>query len=453
MFYNRAFQYSCLIALLIMALTIIWMGYLVLGLLVFIGSYVVNELLWTDHIRYDRKKDYNLQASEGQRVPIKLTDGQIICPADAQLNNTTILLEVTGKSNFTGYLFDPYIEISTNDKSSRQYLERGFQGKRYINISHHIQKGCPLSLTTRFCSLTSEHSELIIFKNPDLTGKRTLVLAPHADDAEIAAFGLYSHQDCMIVTVTAGESEPNKDLQELTGDKKSAQLLKGRLRTWDSIAIPLWAGLKPENCVQLGYSDNSLKQMYNQQDESIEAQNKPVFRESNSFSFETDSSEKASWKTLKQDFSEIITRWQPEVIITPHPTIDAHSDHQLTTIAIKEVIASLSIPKICFLYYTNHLSDTDHWPFGLQNSLVAPPPGCHSIQRIYSRELSTSSQIDKACALEMMHDLRPVISIKKQLRSWLHERFLGRLKSPAGYDPYFRKAVRTNELFIVERKN
>ncbi len=75
-----------------------------------------------------------------------------------------------------------------------------------------------------------------------------MILAPHADDAELAAFGLYSSADKVcIVTLTQGEIEA-EHYQRLGLSAQQAAQLKGRLRSWDSMAIPLWGGVPPANC-------------------------------------------------------------------------------------------------------------------------------------------------------------------------------------------------------------
>ena len=87
----------------------------------------------------------------------------------------------------------------------------------------------------------------------ELQRRRVMVIAPHADDAELAAYGLYSQADeTWIVTLTAGEIEA-EHYQQMGLSSVEASRLKGRLRAWDSIAVPRWAGVPAAHCVQLGY--------------------------------------------------------------------------------------------------------------------------------------------------------------------------------------------------------
>lgn len=80
-----------------------------------------------------------------------------------------------------------------------------------------------------------------------------MIIAPHSDDAELAAFGLYSRaREISILTLTQGEIEAEA-YQPLGLEQAAAARLKGRLRAWDSLAVPLWGGVPQSQCLQLGY--------------------------------------------------------------------------------------------------------------------------------------------------------------------------------------------------------
>lgn len=66
-------------------------------------------------------------------------------------------------------------------------------GERYLNISDHLaelQAG-QLQLRGRFCRLAASGT-LHVCSSPDYRQQSLLIIALHADDAELAAFGLYS---------------------------------------------------------------------------------------------------------------------------------------------------------------------------------------------------------------------------------------------------------------------
>ncbi|MHC3970536.1 PIG-L family deacetylase, partial [Pseudomonas aeruginosa] len=109
-----------------------------------------------------------------------------------------------------------------------------------------------IRLRGRHCRLVGEPT-LWRARHPDYRERRVMVIAPHADDAELAAFGLYSQAcEAWIVTLTAGEIE-TEHYRRMGLDGIAAARLKGRLRAWDSQAVPAWGGVPAERCVQLGY--------------------------------------------------------------------------------------------------------------------------------------------------------------------------------------------------------
>jgi hypothetical protein len=55
------------------------------------------------------------------------------------------------------------------------------------------------------------------------------------------------------VTLTQGEIEARKLPAPRALAPAQAARLKGRLRSWDSLAVPLWGGVPQSRCVQLGY--------------------------------------------------------------------------------------------------------------------------------------------------------------------------------------------------------
>ncbi|TDA89239.1 PIG-L family deacetylase, partial [Halomonas marinisediminis] len=96
-----------------------------------------------------------------------------------------------------------------------------------------------------------------------LKGKRILILSPHPDDAEIAAYGLYASypENTYVVTVTAGDAGEFK-YDEIYQDSLTHYLQKGKIRTWNSLTVPMLGGVKSENIINLGYFNEALPTMY-----------------------------------------------------------------------------------------------------------------------------------------------------------------------------------------------
>ena len=229
-----------------------WWLPLLLGVLVWIA----HEAWFADHLFYSPKDDYQYTFPSDSRVLEVRLEGQHLLmdtPLDPAADQTLVLaLQV--KSTWLGRFFDPVVMVLDGDQQDRQTFERGVNGLRYLNLSTVAQ---PLArgevrLRGRFCRLKGL-PKLWSFQYPDYRRQRVMVIAPHADDAELAAFGLYSQADeAWIVTLTAGEIEA-QHYQKMGLDPVEAARIKGRLRAWDSIAVPRWAGVPQEHCVQLGY--------------------------------------------------------------------------------------------------------------------------------------------------------------------------------------------------------
>lgn len=421
--------------------------------------YFLYELLWSDHIFYNPKTDYTYQFEECTRFQVTLSNDSFLLP-DTDLNEKTLLLALRIKSGFLGKIFDPYVMVQFGDRKQTQYLERNVEGRRYLNISHLLDEGCDsgsarVKITTRHCHFTDAAAELIAFDNYLLDGRTILVIAPHADDAEIAAFGLYSRHESRIVTLTAGELEAENFSNLLYPELEQASLLKGRLRSIDTFSAGLWGGLKQECCVNLGYFCLTLEQMHESPNEPVSSKMAGIkdtraFRNNNMLQLSSDKDGKATWRNLVSDLQECIDYFRPDVIVTPHPKLDPHKDHIYATKALSEALSRCSTTPEYFLMYANHLRTTDIFPFGQEHTVMSLPPQCESdifFERVFSYELSDQMQRDKIYSLEMMHDLKPSLRFRKRLRKYLQKYFLGRSCFRYGQDDFFRKAIRSNELF------
>ncbi|HPU79757.1 MAG TPA: PIG-L family deacetylase, partial [Accumulibacter sp.] len=282
--------------------------------------------------------------------------------------------------------------------------------------------------------------------------------APHADDAEIAAFGLYSRAaEVCIVTLTQGEIEAH-DYQRLGLAPEQAARLKGRLRTWDSLAVPLWGGVPQSRCVQLGYYCLQLSAMLGAPEalfasrESGEADIRSA-RRHNPLTLPGDADGRPSGRNLLADLVALLEHFRPEVIVTPHPQLDPHADHVAATQALHQALPQSRWQPGIALLYANHLHDNDRWPMGPAGCGIALPPAFASLpaDALWSPTLSAAAQIDKAMALAMQHDLQARLPFKKRLRRIIQQLLAGRRWPASGDNEFFRKAVRRHELYWVRR--
>lgn len=83
---------------------------------------------------------------------------------------------------------------------------------------------------------------------------------------------------------------------------------------------------------------------------------------------------------------------------------------------------------------------------------IALPPAVDPLPAytLWSPVLSKQTQLNKAMALAMEHDLQPPLSIKRRLRRLIQSLITEREHPPAGENEFFRKTVRRHELFWVK---
>ncbi|MBU2710694.1 PIG-L deacetylase family protein [Zooshikella harenae] len=440
------------------------LGFYWQSLLLLLLFYIAHELLWSDHIFYNPKSDYLYSFPKAICTKAKLENGRLcLVKGDGLATCDTAVLAISIKSDvFLGTIFDPYVEISDGKHIAKQYFERGLKGKRYINISGWLEKlidGEVVSIKFKYCQPLPSDIVVYGFCHEDFINKKTLIIAPHADDAELAAFGLYSQvKDVAVVTLTAGEVEA-ESFSHVYADGKKASLLKGRLRAFDSIAVPQWGGVKPENIIHLGYFCLRLKEMFDDLSKttiSLTAgvDSTKVFREFNSFSLPSDKNNHASGENLIRDLKFLIEKFKPEVIIMPHSQLDPHEDHIYASKFVELAIKESSFKGVEYMLgYANHFHYTDMHPFGPPHSIASLPPNIESVQAIYglfSLSLSENVQKNKVYALEMMHDLKRPVKLKKVIRS-LIQKIIGRSYGRYGYDAYFSKNIKNNEFFYFKK--
>jgi LmbE family N-acetylglucosaminyl deacetylase len=448
---KRLFLLAALLVLALLGVLVAWWLVPVLLVLGWIG----HEAWFADHLFYSPKDDYQYQFPAGTAAQaVTLAAGKVQLGA-ALAPGETLILAVQLRASWLGRWLDPYVLVGDD----RQDFERGVAGRRYLNLSGQAAEVAQGSLTIkgRFCRL-APNAELFCLTNADYAEQALMILAPHADDAELAAFGLYSRSaNVSIVTLTQGEIEA-ENYQALGLPSSEAARLKGRLRAWDSLAVPLWGGVPTSHCVQLGYYCLQLPAMAAEPDnafgsrESGECDVRSV-RQHNPLRLPADIDGKPSWRNLVADLVEALEHFRPQVVVTPHPELDPHSDHVATTQALQQAIALSSWKPQTLLLYANHLHDNDRWPMGPAGNGIALPPAIEALPAdpLWSPLLSPAVQLDKAMALGMQHDLQGRPPLKKRVRRLIQKLLAGRRWPATGEDEFFRKAVRRHELFWVRR--
>lgn len=353
----------------------------------------------------------------------------------------------------------PFLEISSAGAADRQYFGIGESGPRWINLSFlrgTVSSGARISFRAEGMSITAGAATLRLFSNGLDLSRTLLVLAPHPDDAEIAAFGVYAHRKATVVTLTTGNAGP-RNYEAVFDDIAEMYHFKGRIRLIDSITVPWLGGIPPERAFNMGYFDARLAEMYDKPKAVVPEMYGPnsdigAYLRYNIGSLLPKRARASTWTNLVDDLATVLKKVNPAIVVAPHPQLDSHADHQFTTIALAEAL-SRRRQRVTLLLYTNH-ADRNRYPYGPAGTVMSMPPPLVQevlIDRVYSHPVSPDLQRQKLFALESMHDLRSSPS-----RLYQVEVGEDRLREPEKRGPaaiggvnYLRRAPRSNELFFV----
>lgn len=398
---------------------------------------------------FDPARDYayDLAATDAAVFEVALAFDGFAWPANVPAADTAFLeLHVTATGPGES-------EVSTRsgEVEVRQVFEENCDGRRFLDVS-------PLLGTAAENRVTMQGSEavwktgaarLFVYANPNLRDERVLVLAPHPDDAEIAAFGVYGHTGADVITVTAGDAG-STNFSVLYSDPGEHYRVKGWIRTWDSISVPFYGGVPPGKARNLGFYDATLAKLHDTPGSEVppplaELDEPAYYRSFNVDTALRDRPFRSTWGNLVADIAWELERVQPSVILAPHPMLDAHPDHQFVTIALIDALEGWGGD--CELYlYTNHGTENEAYPLGdrhARSGLPAWSGGDLFFSRLVVYPLTPDDQKLKLIALESMHDLRDFdigdnVPTLNEAELWERERY-----------NYFRRGPRPNELFYV----
>ena len=411
--------------------------------------------------RYDTAQDYSysFKNTKATVTPVKIEHRKLFLPENIHLNRQSIFLKINLQSDTIGKYFPPALLIHYHNKTSIHTLERGASGTRYINLSNlQLKAHDPIDLEGRFLTIPNQTGDLVSFRNDSLEGKTILIVATHPDDAEIAAFGLYEkyHNNSYVVTITAGDAGPSTIYNKFYYDTKQLYLEKGMRRTWDSLSIPALGKVSYSHTLNLGFFDGRLPKMYQQKDHNFPGiytgtTNIETFRQENHSPLAKILKGSSNWNSLVENLVSLLQEIKPDIIVTPYSHIDRHPDHKYTTAAVFEAIEKAGMRSGKLYLYSNHPLNSEYFPFGNRWEPVDLPPNFGSLyfESIYSHPLTKRAQREKLFALEAMSDLR-----FEAEGSPFDEHCKNRDPLTCRDFSYFRRAVRSNELFfVVDIKN
>ena len=352
----------------------------------------------------------------------------------------------------------PWIEVSAGVATVSQFLDPNAIGTQWLNLSglrNELVAGAQVTVRANAVTLIGDDATVRLFRNQLDLRKPLLVIAPHPDDAEIAAFGLYADRQSTIVTLTAGNAG-SMNYRAQVADPPEHYRLKGYLRAVDSVLVPWQGRIPPDRSYNLGYFDGRLDVMYADPLRTIQEVYGPntdvaPYRRANVGALLPNESRTNTWNHLVEDIVTILHKVNPAIIVMPDPRLDSHLDHEYGAVAVVQALERWD-REATFLLYTNH-AGSNRYPFGPAGSVMSLPPitpGTEEItvQKVFSYETDQELQTRKLFALESMHDLR--LSPEEQItcdapnfrrRSDDYPRTIE--------EDYLRRAVRANEIFYA----
>ncbi|WP_164999497.1 PIG-L deacetylase family protein [Salinicola tamaricis] len=282
-----------------------------------------------------------------------------------------------------------------------------------------------------------------------------LILAPHPDDAEIAAGGFYTdHAESVhLVTLSCGEQLKGLKRQYLSGlddDLDSAVRRKAEWRRWNVFATPLLSGIPPERSTLIGVPDGACWALVH---EGL-GQRLPVplsdARRFNRIALPPSRGERLERDDVIAALRQLIDTLKPATLLVTDPEFDPHPDHRAASLALALALDGSRHRPRTVLLYANHYRDA--FPPGPAFQPAWMPPAEIAIERLFTPAptplawpLSTEMQKHKALLLDAMSDLSPRAGWSQRRRRARRAGFVPTFARER--DPYFQAAIRSTELF------
>jgi len=392
------------------------------------------------------------ESREGERYGFRLPERAAGVAGVAEIELT---LKAKGWS--LGRRSLPCVTVSCGKREPQSFTLEPGRGTQRIAypLPQDVAAESELQLDVEGAGL-AETPRLRWYPRPELTGPY-LILAPHPDDAELAAGGFYTGQaeSMHIVTLSCGEKLKSVDRQYLSGLDQTladASRRKAEWRRWNVYATPLLSGLSPERSTVIGVPDGQGWSLIH--DGTPQTPDWPI-REARAFNrielpfSETDVLER---EHVLVALRQVIDSVRPETILVTDPEFDPHGDHRATSLALALALSGSTHRPANVMLYANHYRHA--YPPGPAFQPAWMPPRSIAIDSLFDDApvpmlwtLDPAMQKHKALLLDSMSDLSPRANRRQQRRRARRAGFTPTFA--AERDPYFQSAVRSTEFFRV----
>jgi LmbE family N-acetylglucosaminyl deacetylase len=274
--------------------------------------------------------------------------------------------------------------------------------------------------------------------------ERILILAPHPDDAEIAAYGFYKAQAerTWVLTMTGGE----KGSYPANGEGLNERTRRAEIRVAESLDLPMKGGVSSQRVGNLLLPDGGMEtllcggQVRAGIDPGLQEVLKTRFPDAMLPDILCGSAEEA---TALLGFC--LEKIRPDIVVCPH-WLDTHPDHRATATLLARAAQKVSCYPRAIYAYTVHPIYSELEPFGAVGTASSPPALLEdaTLDAFHIHYLDPSAVAAKKAVLSEISDLQAT----KPQPSWWVDAWarLAGARHPASY---VRRAVRQHEWFEV----
>lgn len=395
---------------------------------------------WFQHGR--RRRGRYLATGHQCRVMSALWEGnRLVCPPLAE--GVSAFLQLHGK--VSSWVTKPALMLLASGRVHIHGLAPSETGWFHFclppSVGHQASKW---EVKTLGFTIDRLQAEIFCSWEAPAVDERILILAPHPDDAEIAAYGFYStyRSQTWVLTLTCGQKGsrpfPNEGLVERTR--------RAEIRVAESLDLPVKGGISAEHVGNLMLADGGLETMIQggRVCAGIDAGLLGVLR--NRFP-------KAILpEVLCEDIDEAtallmgcLSQIKPDVVVCPHWR-DTHADHRATASLVARVTQKLSRRPRAIYAYTVHPVYSELEPFGAEGTASAPPAllADTELGSFHIHHLDSTAMMAKKAVLVGISDLQDT----EPEPSWWRDAwaYVAGSRHPSSY---LRRAVRQHEWFEV----
>jgi LmbE family N-acetylglucosaminyl deacetylase len=274
--------------------------------------------------------------------------------------------------------------------------------------------------------------------------ERILILAPHPDDAEIAAYGFYKALAgrTWVLTMTGGQ----KGSRPADGEGLNERTRRAEIRVAESLELPVNGGVSSQRVGNLLLPDGGMEtllhggQVRDWIDPGLPGVLKTRFPDAILPEVLCGSAEEATALLVS-----CLEKIRPDIVVSPH-WLDTHADHRATATLLARAAQRASCRPRAIYAYTVHPVYSELEPFGAEGTASSPPVLLEdaTLDAFHIHYLDQAAREAKKAVLSGISDLR----VTEPQPSWWRDAW-ARLAGSRHPESYLRRAVRQHEWFEV----